>query len=231
MTLRHRGTARPGWALGVATCVWLSAGAASAGQIVGFAWYSGVASVAAEPVVAPPSPNNDNQVGTSPNVINVWQKDYVAIGTVDIVFDVTATGGTTEYVMLEGVSNGTGVDWSGYHVELGFGTGAGFVKSTAGDGVDCDSPDFDSEISFDPLPGFFPSYTAGEDDLIAGGGIMPNGAYAGNFVFHIDVPDGITQFTVRQSPIGIVPEPSTALLVGAGLLGLGRRGRRRGRER
>ena len=34
---------------------------------------------------------------------------------------------------------------------------------------------------------------------------MPDFSFAGNFVFHIDVPDGISSFTLRQSPL-TVPE-------------------------
>ena len=123
--------------------------------------------------------------------------------------------------MAEGVYNGTGIPWSSYHVELGYGFGVGFVKSTPGDGLDFDSPDFNSLISFAPGPGFyFPTVVATEDDILASGGIFPNGGFAGYFRFSIDVPDGITQFTLRQSPIG-VPEPGTFVLGALGLIGMG----------
>ena len=162
-----------------------------AGEITGFSWFSGVASVAAT-IFSPPSPpNNDDAVGTSPNSIFVTQKDYVAIGPVDLVFDVVNTGGVTEYLVIEGVQNNTGVGWASYRIELGFGNGAGFVKSTAGDGLDFDAPDFNSDFFFDPFPGFFPTATVTEDDIIASGGVMPDVTFAGNFLFHIDVPDGI----------------------------------------
>ena len=157
-------------------------------------------------------------VGDSPNDIFVLQKDYTGIGVVDLVFTTSDSGGTTEYKVTEGVFNNTGVDWTGYHIELGFGTGVGFVPSTTGDGLDFDSPDFNSTIDFNPAPGFFPTVLALEDDLIASGGVMANFTYAGNFIFHVDVPDGISQFTIRQSPIP-VPEPSATvmLLLGAAL--------------
>lgn len=195
------------------------AGSAHAGRIDGFSWFSGVASVAGTGAPPPVAPNNDDVAGDSPNVIVVTQKDYFGIGPVDLVFDVVDTGGVTEYFFTEGVQNNTGLDWSGYHLELGFGVGSEFVKSTAGDGLDFDSPDFNSTIDFYPGGFFFPTYTALEDDLIAGGGIMPDFAFAGNFLFHVDVPDGITSFTLRQSPIP-VPEPGTFTLTALGLLGL-----------
>ncbi len=191
-----------------------------AGEMIGFSWFSGVASVAGTSVAPPVAPNNDNVVGDSPNVFFLTQKDYHAIGPVDLVFDVRDTGGTTEYYFQEGVQNSTGLDWTGYHLELGFGTGAGFVKSTAGDGLDFDSPDFDSTIDMNPGPGFSVVTTPTEDDIVASSGLQPNGAFAGYYVFHIDVPDGIDQFTLRQSPIGEgVPEPSAAILIGMSLLG------------
>ena len=188
-----------------------------AGEVTAVNWFSGVASVAAEPVPSLVTPNNDNVVGLSPNTFFVWQKDYIAIGPVDLVFDVVDSGGVTEYAVFEGVTNNTGLDWGGYHIELGFGTGGDFVKSPAGDGLDFDAPDYDSLVDFNPSPGFFLTPLVTEDDIIASDGIMTNLSYAGDFVFHVDVPDGISEFTIRQSPIE-VPEPATLSLFGLGSL-------------
>ena len=198
-----------------AMLILLGATDARAGQITGINWFSGVASVAGESVSPPSAINNDNVIGPSPNTIFVLQKDYTAIGPVDLVFDVVSSGGVTEYAVIEGVQNNTGLDWGSYHVELGFGNGADFVKSAAGDGLDFDAPDYDSTVDFNPSPGFFLTPIVTEDDIIASGGVMPDFSYAGNFVFHVDVPDGITSFTIRQSPIA-VPEPATMALLGLG---------------
>lgn len=200
---------------------------ADAGEMVGFSWFSGVASVAGTTVVPPVAPNNDNVVGDSPNIFFLTQKDYRAIGPVDLVFDVRDTGGTTEYYIQEGVQNSTGLDWTGYHLELGFGTGAGFVKSTPGDGLDFDSPDYDSVVDLNAGGSFFPVSTTPTEDDIVSFGLQPNGAFAGYFEFHIDVPDGIDQFTLRQSPIaGAVPEPGTMALLGLGIASFVARRRR-----
>jgi len=196
-----------------------------AGEIDGVTWFSGVASVAGTAFPDPVDPANDDVAGSSPNVIVVTQKDYVGIGPVDLVFDVIDNGGVTEYLVMEGVQNSTGLDWSSYHIELGFGVGAGFVKSAAGDGLDFDAPDYNSDVFFDPSPGFFPTVSVSEDDIIASGGVMPSPSFAGNFLFHIDVPDGISAFTLRQSPIAAVPEPAMAWLLASALAGLAARKR------
>jgi hypothetical protein len=195
-----------------------SAGVSIAGQIVNFTPWPGIASYAATPVVAPSAPNNDNASGTSPNVFFVTQKAYNAVGPQDTTFDVTNSGGTTEYAFVEGVSNGTGLPWIGYHIELGFNHGTSFTKSTSGDGLDFDFSDYDSPLVFDPAPGFyFPTAAhTTEDDIVASGGVMPNGGFAGYFQFSVDVPDGISQFTIRQSPVP-APEPSSCVF---GLIGL-----------
>ena len=211
----------------VAMIALLSATSLQAGEITGFSWFSGVASEAATTILPPVAPNNDNVAGASPNNAFITQKDYRAIGPVDLLFPVINSGGVTEYSFDEGVFNGTGLNWTGYHIELGFGIGTLFTKSLSGDGLDFDAPDFDSPLSFNPFPGFFPSVTASEDDILAGGGNMPAFSFAGNFRFSVDVPDGITSFTIRQSPVN-VPEPSTWALASMGLLGLAvYRGRRR----
>ncbi len=61
-----------------------------------------------------------------------------------------------------------------------------------------------------------------EDVIVASGGIMPNLAYSTPpFRFHVDVPDDITSFTIRQTPIAnaVVAEPSATALVWLGLVG------------
>ncbi len=203
----------------VFTLTMLAATSVRAGEITGFNWFSGIASVAATTIFPPSAPNNDDVVGLSPNEVFITQKNYIGIGPVDLVFDVRDSGGVTEYAIREGVFDGTGVDWSAYHVELGFGHGAGFVKSTAGDGLDFDAPDFNSPTSFNPSPGFFPTLISAEDDLYASGGVMPTFSFAGYFRFNVDVPDGITSFTIRQTPVA-VPEPSSLVLAAAGVVGL-----------
>ena len=195
----------------------MSVSHARAGEITGLTWYSGVASVAGELILPPVAPNNDDDgLAISPNSITFPQKNYVGIGPVDLVFDVIDTGGVTEYLVVEGVSNSTGIAWSFYRIELGFGHGADFVKSTAGDGLDFDAPDYNSLVDFTT---FFSTATViSEDEIVATGGIMPSPGYSWpHFRFHVDVPDGITSFTLRQSPIP-VPEPSAGLLAGMGLM-------------
>ena len=203
----------------VAALSLVTATSLQAGEITGFSWYSGVASVASTTIYPPVTANNDDVVGLSPNEVFITQKNYVAVGPVDLVFDVTDTGGVTEYDIKEGVFNNTGLNWTGYHIELGFGHDATYVKSLSGDGLDFDAPDHNSPLFFNPAPGFFPSATATEDDIYAGGGVMPYLSFAGHFHFAVDVPDGITSFTIRQSPI-VVPEPSTFILASVGLISL-----------
>jgi len=116
------------------------ASVASAGEITGFTWASGINSVAGESIPPLDSPNNDDVVGDSDNEVFILQKHYVDTGPVDLIFDVEDSGGVTEYVVIEGVDNSTGLPWTAYHLELGFGSGAGFTKSPASDGLDFDAP-------------------------------------------------------------------------------------------
>src|SRR6478735_1742111 len=146
----------------------LTAGSVQAGQITGFTWFSGVASVAATTILPPVNPNNDNVGLVNPNDAWITQKNYVAIGPVDLVFTVANSGGTTEYSFREGVFNNTGLPWVGYHLELGFGHDLSYTKSLSGDNLDFDHPDHDSPLNFNPAPFvYFPSATATEDDIFA----------------------------------------------------------------
>lgn len=181
----------------------------------------GIYSIAGQSV-ATPNPDNGEHVGAgNTNVLTIVQKHYFAalpgptVAPVDIVMTVSDSGpGITEYLVVENVQNSTGVDWSGYRLELGFGVGAGFVLSTPGDGLDFDDED-NSPIDFAPLPADFVIVTRpSEDVLLASGGTLLDGQFSGtDFIFHLDVPDGITEFTLRQQPI-LVPEPSTLAMLG-----------------
>jgi hypothetical protein len=195
-----------------------------AGEIVAFTWSSGIASVAGEPIVPPVSPNNDDVVGPSPNTVVVTQKAYNGIGPVDLEFTVVPSGGVTEYLFLEGVFNGTGIDWGGYRLELGFGVGADFELSDPGDELDFDAPDYNSSSDFSA---FFSTWTETEDVIVASGGLFPNGAFTiPMFQFSVDVPEGIEKFTIRQIPIP-VPEPGMMTLVFLSSLAFIRRHRSR----
>ena len=145
---------------------------------------------------------NDDVAGASPNWISVNQKDYSSVDYIDMSFVVGDIGiATCEYILTEGVNNGTGIEWTDYHIELGYGTGAGFVLSPPGDGLDFDAPDLNSPYDFGP----FVSLTIGEDTIDAVGGTMPAGAFE-VFAFPIDVPSGIGHFTIRQYPTIAVVE-------------------------
>jgi hypothetical protein len=204
---------------GVTVLVFTYGGEVRAGEIMGFTPFPGINSVAGV-IINPAAPaNNDDVAGTSPNDLFVTQKDYIAIGAVDIVFDVVPTGGVTEYSIREGVSNSTGLDWSGYTIQLGFGTGADFVVSDPGDGLDFDSLDFNSPLDFTTFFSTATPVTA--DEIVASGGVFPDGAFSlPYFRFNIDVPDTFSQFTLRQFPTA-VPEPVSASLLT--VLGLGSR--------
>lgn len=198
-----------------------------AGTIITIAPEPGIYSIAGQSVVTPNPANGDFVGGGNANVLTIVQKHYFAaepgptVAPVDIVLtvqnsdtDMDPTTGTTEYLVVENVQNSTGVDWVGYRVELGFGVGAGFVPSTNGDGLDFDNED-NSPIVFDPMPADFSTVIRpSEDEIVASGGTLLDGQFSGtDFIFHIDVPDGITQFTLRQQPI-LIPEPSSFAFFG-----------------
>lgn len=143
-----------------------------------------------------PSPGNDDVAGASDNWMAVHQKDYDVVDYIDMVFSVDDVGmPTSEYIFTEGVNNGTGVNWTDYHLELGFGVGGDFVISPPGDGLDFDAPDENSPYDFPP----FATVVVGEDTIDCYDGIVaPGGFY--NFGFPIDVPSTISTFTIRQWP-------------------------------
>jgi hypothetical protein len=162
------------------------------------------------PVVSTPTPNNDNvpTSGLPDNNIVVPLKRFDNNDYIDIEFTVSTSTGITEYKISESVDNNTGINWTGYRVQLGFGTGANFAMSPANDGLDFDAPDFDFP---GPTSTSMGAGLASQDEIVFSGA---QGTGLAVLNFRIDVPDGLTdgKFTLRQFPIPI-PEPSTALML------------------
>jgi hypothetical protein len=173
-------------------------------------------------LIVTPSPNNDDVPGAQPdNDIVVPQKRFDHVGYIDTEFMVSATSGVTEYQVTEGVDNNTGINWSAYRMQLGFGTGAAFTQvGGLGDGLDFDTgPPGGNNTP--PSSGAFPIVSRpDEDQLVFSGGTQ--GLSAQIYQFRIDVPDLINRngrFTLRQQPVGI-PEPSAIVFVGFAVFGL-----------
>ena len=93
------------------------------------------------PVGANPAPNNDNTAGASPNLIpaSIFL-NAGGFGILDFEFNVLDSGGTTEYFHTPLMVNNSGVTWTDFHFQLGFGTGASFVTAGPGSGLDFDTP-------------------------------------------------------------------------------------------
>lgn len=174
------------------------------------------------PVVSTGTANNDNfpTDNQNDNNIVVPLKQFANNDYIDIVFTVTNSGGITEYRVAESIDNDTGVNWSRYHMQLGYNTGIDFVMSGANDGLDFDAPFFDSP----PDSTSFSNVSLGTDELIFSGGIQ--GTALELFNIRIDVPDLNGTFTLRQFPVP-VPEPSTVFMLAAGCLGLSGLAKRR----
>ena len=215
------------WILTFVATVALGAVPAAAGIITGVTDFGGEDGTgpgvgAVTVVVFPPiNPNNDNQDGTTPildNNINVPIKRFDNPGYIDIEFEVATTLGVTEYKLIESVDNNTGAPWIGYTMQLGFGTGPGFVPSVAGDGLDFDAPGFDPPAT---STAFSTVVASTEDLLVFSGGSQGTGQKVYNV--RIDVPDALQllggTFTLRQLPIA-VPEPAGLALAGVAGLGL-----------
>jgi len=180
-------------------------------------------------VVSTSSPNNDDAPGTAgDNNLAAPLKRFDSTGFIDIEMTVTPTQGVSEYLVSEFVDNNTGINWSSYTMQLGFGTGAGFTQAGGlNDGLDFDTGPPGGNTT-PPSSAAMPVVTRpNEDTLSFSGGIHGSGAQL--YQFRIDVPDlvgRVARFTLRQQPVA-VPEPSAIALVGLAVFGFAMKRRSR----
>jgi hypothetical protein len=188
------------------------------------------------------APNNDNTAAPSPNTIaNPGFGVFLnagGFGILDYEFNVADSGGTTEYFFTTNMVNNSGVAWTDFHFQLGFGTGAAFVPVAAGPGLDFDTPGRDPvpTSSVFPLLNHQPNvveWSGATVNYLGGPGGAP---FSVAFSMSLDIPDGLAalhpqganRFTLRSFPTAQqVPEPMTAGLVGLGLAAAALRRRRR----
>jgi hypothetical protein len=184
--------------------------------------------------------NNDNVVSGNPNSIALPGTpgpgiSVTSLNPIDIVFDMQSSQGTTEYFVDELLTNNTGVAWSGFNMQIGFGTGANFQIDGLVNSPLLNNPDFDAP-NYDPTPtsSGFSQLTTNPNELTWSGGSVPaNGINFLGLGFSLDTPDDLlgnvtSAFTLREIPIP-VPEPSTLALLTLGadsLLAMRRRCRR-----
>ena len=155
------------------------------------------------PVILTLNPNNGIFAGGGPldNNITIPVKRFDKTDIIDIVFQVVPTNGVTQYKVVEAISNNTTSNWSSYIMELGFGTGAGFIPSPAGDGLDFGAPLYAPPLASSAFSTVVPT----EDLLLFTNGIHQVTGLE-NYQFRIDVPRFVwcwcssTTFTLRQIP-------------------------------
>jgi hypothetical protein len=174
--------------------------------------------------VSTPAPNNDNVITASANQIT-FAAGYVgstfgSLAPLDVVFIDHGSMGSTEYFFSDTVTNNSGVNWSAFKLQIGFGYDADFVAPNPAIVPPTPiAPDFDADDrSPSPTaPPFTTLFSPTLYELDWSGALFPGGS-SQTFTFSIDTPDGsYSGFTIRQLPVP-VPEPATLLLAFTALL-------------
>jgi hypothetical protein len=138
--------------------------------------------------------------------------------SLDIVIDVTPDG-SNSFGFDVTTTNLSGQRWDRYAFALGFGVGLDFEYATG----TAMTLLFDSTVT--PTSSVFPLFNFTSEThphelafFDGGHSVLPGGDV--NFTFGIHA-EGMQTFTLRQFAISDVPEPTTVLLMGLGLAGLG----------
>ena len=148
-----------------------------------------------------------------------------SINTIDLGFTtannslpiVTGTG-PTAYTFTITLLNQSLTPFTGATIQIGTGSGTGFVVSTA-----TSTPAFDPlNYAIPPVAPTFTTVNKTDHQIAFSNGLLGITAPATTLTFTIEVPNNIPgqAFTLRLFPTGQpVPEPSTIALLGVGLVG------------
>lgn len=148
--------------------------------------------------------NNDRSV-----IIN---KNFFNLSPIDITFTITNDGGQNpdRYRFTDSVDNSTNQNWTDYHLELGFLDANGKFRRSGND----DLLDFGTGLPNPPAPPptsdpFGEGQRGNNGNTIdypkTPGPTLDKGN-SGLFLFNVDVPDNLTNFTLRQQPT-VCPVP------------------------
>ena len=152
-------------------------------------------------------------------------KWYENTDPIDIPFLVENSDGTTEYLFVELLINGSDTIWTDYHVELIYDDEISFDGNLDFDIEGTPPPSsffFDGDSFFD----IFTEISHADDSISWSGGEIPpwDGEDIAFLTFSMDVPDidddEEYEFILRQYPT-VIPEPATLSLLSLGMLGFG----------
>ena len=189
-------------------------------------------------------------VATTSGVVDFRvNKTFTSLAPIDISFDVRAgTIPLGSFDFSERVINNTGHPWFDFHLELGTGTGDGFrvidtttnlLFTSAPVPSECSGtiPNFNIELGqacrltpFGGSPGgrAVLDFLSTSPDITAQNASAVESGHQLNLTFQIQVPNGISKFTLREVPTtdgkvrGLsVPEPGTLALLTACFVVLG----------
>lgn len=154
--------------------------------------------------------NNDYLGNNLDFLLNGWYYEltFNSNAPIDLVVNLSPTGGITEFEMGVGVTNHTGSIWNSFRLEIGLGTDP-FVINPDPDNLDFDTSDCEVAPN-SPLRWFAPISRPWSEDSITllsiGSGDSLGSNESTDITYYIDIPDGISQFTLRHTPI---PEPTS----------------------
>jgi hypothetical protein len=162
--------------------------------------------------------NNWLANGTQSVNFQTVSKVFTAVGPFDMTFNVIASKGLTSYFFDETVTNNTKVTWTDFQFVLGTG-GLAFANNPF-----VPYPTLlDAPVTFDPTFAPFGSMKLASSNFGSATFVAPaaiaNGQ-TGTFKIQIVVRDDNAPytFTIRETPS--VPEPSSVVLFGVGLVGM-----------
>lgn len=157
-------------------------------------------------------------------------KDFKGLEPIDIEFTVQGAGDVTAWKFNEIIRNNSGVEWNDFHFELGTGTGNGFRRLSVTDMLIFSGTLPVETIDPTGIQPFEDNSAAGQTVLsyinTEGGGVPSSPNNRLKFPnLTINVPDGLTKFTLRERPstdgkLLPVPEPASVLLVLVALIAL-----------